>query len=106
MIQLTQNAANAVRSAISKATDPVKGLRILVEAGGCSGMKYSIGLVADAKPDDYVVEQDGLKLFVDKTSAPLLTGTTVDFVSSLEGSGFTFNNPQAQGTCGCGKSFK
>jgi len=106
VIQLTQNASAAVKSAISKAVDPVGGLRIMVESGGCAGMKYSIGLVPEAKPEDLVVEQDGLKMFVDSASAPLLTGVTIDFVSSLEGSGFTFNNPQAKESCGCGKSFR
>jgi iron-sulfur cluster assembly protein len=106
VIQLTQNAASAVKSAITKAADPVGGLRIVVEAGGCAGMKYSIGLVPAGKPEDLVVEQDGLKVFVDPTSAPLLSGTTIDYVSSLEGAGFTFSNPQAKESCGCGKSFR
>lgn len=106
MITLTDNAATAVRNAITKATNPVTGLRITVEAGGCAGMKYLIGLVAEPKAEDVVVQQDDLKLFVDPSSAPLLAGTTIDFVSSLDGSGFTFNNPKAQESCSCGKSFR
>jgi len=106
MLQLTDNAATAVRTAISKAATPVGGLRIMVESGGCAGMKYSLGLVATAQTDDLVVDQGDLKVFVDPASAPLLNGITIDFVSSLEGSGFTFNNPQAQASCSCGKSFR
>ena len=105
MIQLTESAVSAVRSAIKGANQPVGGLRIMVEAGGCAGFKYMMGLVADANPEDLVVENDGVKVFVDQGSVFHLNGTTVDFVIGLEGSGFTFDNPQAKSSCSCGKSF-
>jgi iron-sulfur cluster assembly protein len=105
MIQLTESAVNAVRSAIKGANQPIEGLRIMVEAGGCAGFKYMMGLVADADPEDLVVENDGVKVFVDQSSLFHLDGTTVDFVIGLEGSGFTFDNPQAKSSCSCGKSF-
>ena len=105
MITLTDNAVDAVRSAITGAPQSVEGLRIMVEAGGCAGYKYMMGLVAEINPDDIVVENDGIKVFVEQDSASLLAGTVVDFVSSIEGSGFTFDNPQAQNSCSCGKSF-
>jgi len=105
MIHLTDNAVNAVQSAISGAATSVEGLRIMVEAGGCHGFKYQMGLVAEVEPDDVVIEKGGVKLFVDSASLPHLDGTTVDFVSSLEGSGFTFDNPNAGSKCSCGKSF-
>ena len=105
MIQLTDSAASAVRSAIEGAAHPVGGLRLQVEAGGCAGYKYMMGLVPDGAPDDVVVEHGGIKLFVDPASIPLLQGVTVDFVISLEGSGFTFDNPTATSSCSCGKSF-
>lgn len=105
MIQLTPSAVNAVRTAISTATTPVEGLRIVVEAGGCAGHKYMMGLVAEGQPDDVVVERDGIKVFVDAASRPMLEGTTVDFVIALEGTGFTFDNPNAAARCSCGKSF-
>ena len=105
MIQLTESAVNAVRSAIAGAKQPVEGLRIMVEAGGCAGFKYLMGLVADVDPADLVVEHSGVKVFVDNGSVSYLTGTTVDFVIGLEGSGFTFDNPQAKSSCSCGKSF-
>lgn len=105
MIHLTEGAVNAVRSAISSSAEPVEGLRIMVEAGGCAGYKYMMGLVPKAEPEDMLIEHDGIKVFVDPTSRTLLEGTTVDFVVSLEGSGFTFDNPNAASRCSCGKSF-
>ena len=105
MINLTDSALNAVRSAIAGADEPAGGLRIMVEAGGCAGHKYMMGLVNEAAPDDTVVERDGVKVFVDMKSHELLAGTTIDFVVALEGSGFTFENPNATSSCSCGKSF-
>lgn len=105
MIHLTDSALNAVRTAMAGAAGPVGGLRIMVETGGCAGNKYSMGLVNEADPDDTVVERDGVKLFVDAKSHELLNGTTIDFVVALQGSGFTFDNPNATSSCSCGKSF-
>jgi iron-sulfur cluster assembly protein len=105
MINLTDSAVNAVRTAIDGSSDPVKGLRIMVEAGGCAGWQYQMGLVANPEEDDTVVERDGVRVFVDMKSHELLTGTTIDFVVALEGSGFTFDNPNAKSSCSCGKSF-
>lgn len=105
MIHLTESAVNAVRSAIAGAGEPLAGLRIAVDAGGCAGFKYMMGLVAKADPGDAVIESDGVKVFVDSQSLPMLLGTTVDFVIGLQNSGFTFDNPQAKSSCSCGKSF-
>ncbi len=105
MIQLTESAVNAVRSAITGAGAPVEGLRIAVDAGGCAGFKYQMGLVQDVNPDDILVEREGVKVFVDRDSIAHITGTTVDFVIGLQNSGFTFDNPQAKSSCSCGKSF-
>jgi iron-sulfur cluster assembly accessory protein len=105
MIELTESAVNAVRSAIAGAAQPAEGLRIKVETGGCAGFKYLMGLVAEPDPTDSVVESGGVKVFVDSFSQGYLEGTTVDFVISLEGAGFTFDNPQAKKSCSCGKSF-
>ena len=105
MINLTDSALNAVRNAISTADKPVSGLRIMVEAGGCAGLKYNMGLVNDAEPEDTVIERDGVRVLIDDTSREFLEGTTIDFVVALEGSGFTFENPNAKSSCGCGKSF-
>jgi iron-sulfur cluster assembly protein len=92
MINLTDSALGAVRNAISSAGKPVGGLRIMVEAGGCAGY-------------DTVIEREGVRVFVDMKSHELLAGTTIDFVVALEGSGFTFENPNAKASCSCGKSF-
>jgi iron-sulfur cluster assembly protein len=105
MIHLTDSALNAVRTAISSASQPTSGLRIKVETGGCAGFKYMMGLVNDAEVDDTVIDHDGVKLFVDMDSHEHLVGMTIDFVVALEGSGFTFDNPNAKSSCGCGKSF-
>ncbi|ADP71226.1 iron-sulfur cluster assembly accessory protein [Rhodomicrobium vannielii ATCC 17100] len=105
MIYLTEAAANAVRTAIKGANTPIEGLRLAVDAGGCAGFKYLMGLVADPNPEDIVVEERGVKVFVDRDSVQMLEGTTVDFVIGLQSSGFTFDNPQATASCSCGKSF-
>ena len=105
MIHLTDSALNAVRDALSASTLPATGLRIKVETGGCAGFRYMMGLVKDADADDTVIDRDGVKVFVDMLSHEHLVGMTIDFVVALEGSGFTFDNPNAKASCGCGKSF-
>jgi iron-sulfur cluster assembly protein len=105
MIHLTDSALNAVQTAISGSSDPVDGLRIKVEAGGCAGFQYKMGLVREGEPDDTIVEQEGVRLFIDGGSQELLAGTTIDYVVAVQGSGFTFDNPNAQSSCSCGKSF-
>jgi iron-sulfur cluster assembly accessory protein len=104
MIALTETAAGAIRSAIGAAATPIAGLRVTAAAGGCSGYQYQMGLVESAGPQDLRCESQGLQIFTDPDSAGRLTGTTIDFIQSLEGAGFSFNNPHAKSTCGCGKS--
>jgi iron-sulfur cluster assembly protein len=105
MILLTTEAASAVKNAMSRVGKTGAGLRTMIEAGGCAGYKYLIGLDAEPRSDDAVVESGGVKVFIDPDSQTLLTGLRVDFVESLEGSGFTFENPNAASKCSCGKSF-
>ncbi|MCE1236007.1 MAG: iron-sulfur cluster assembly accessory protein [Hyphomicrobiales bacterium] len=105
MIQLTDSAVSAVRTALSRAATPMEGLRIKVEAGGCAGFKYLMGLEGTSRDGDIVIDQDGVKLFVDADSRSLVEGMTVDFVTGLEASGFVFENPNATSKCSCGKSF-
>lgn len=105
MITLTPSAASALQSAITSSTSQATALRIAVETGGCSGYKYLMGLVKDGSPNDLVSATEGITVYVDPSSAPLIKGTTIDFVVGIEGSGFAFNNPQAQSSCSCGKSF-
>jgi len=105
VITLTPSAVNAVRSAIDGSKSPIAGLKIMVESGGCAGLKYKMGLVATVAEEDILVELAGVNVFVDETSVSFLEGVTVDFVIGMEGSGFVFDNPQARSSCSCGKSF-
>jgi iron-sulfur cluster assembly protein len=105
MIVLTDEAAAAVKSAMFRAGKTEGGLRVVVESGGCAGYKYLIGLDSEPRSDDTVVEASGINLFIDPDSQPLLSGMTIGFEESLEGSGFTFDNPNATAKCSCGKSF-
>ena len=86
--------------------DPaVGGLRVSVQPGGCSGFKYGL-LIEDAPAeDDLVVDQGDYKVFVDPFSAQYINGVVIDYVTSMQGSGFTFKNPNSTGGCGCGSSF-
>jgi iron-sulfur cluster assembly accessory protein len=91
--------------ATENVTPDVGGLRVSVQPGGCSGFKYSL-LIEDASAeDDLIVAQDGFRMFVDPFSAQYIGGVTIDYVTSMQGSGFTFKNPNATGGCGCGSSF-
>jgi iron-sulfur cluster assembly protein len=81
------------------------GLRVSVQPGGCSGFKYGLLIEDAAADDDLVVDQQGVRLFVDPFSAQYLSGVIIDYVSSMQGSGFTFKNPNSTGGCGCGSSF-
>ncbi len=81
------------------------GLRVSVQPGGCSGFRYGLLIEEKKADDDLVVAQEGFNVFVDPFSAQYLDGVTIDYVSSMQGSGFTFSNPNATGGCGCGSSF-
>lgn len=77
----------------------------MVQGGGCAGMKYGMALELEAQPDDAIIEAGEVTVLVDPESQAHLTGTKIDFVTGIEGSGFVFDNPNAQSSCGCGKSF-
>src|SRR5213592_2900576 len=81
------------------------GLRVRVVPGGCSGFQYSLNIEEDSKSGDFIVDEKGVKLFVDMFSAQYLNGVQIDYVTGVMGSGFTFTNPNATGSCGCGTSF-
>lgn len=81
------------------------GLRVGVLPGGCSGFQYGLNIEDEAAEDDMILEIEGLRLFVDPFSLQYLAGTEIDYVTTFQGSGFTFNNPNATGGCGCGSSF-
>ena len=105
MLTLTENAQKAISRFIEGSETPVTGLRISVTGGGCSGLQYGMALEESANDEDTIIEADQLKIFVDPLSAPMLHGVTVDFLDSMEGSGFKFENPNATNSCGCGNSF-
>lgn len=105
MLTLTENAQKAVGRFIQNAETPVEGLRVSVNDGGCSGLQYGMALESSPNTDDKVLELGDIKVFVDPASVDLLDGVTVDFLDSMEGSGFKFENPNATKSCGCGKSF-
>jgi iron-sulfur cluster assembly protein len=83
----------------------VAGLRVSVLPGGCSGFKYSLNIEERPLEDDHVLPLDRVRVFVDGFSLQYLNGVTIDYVTSMQGSGFTFSNPNATGGCGCGSSF-
>ena len=104
MITLTPRAARQVRSMHAESGAPEKRLRVLVESGGCSGFQYGMSF-DERKPDDAELESEGIVFLIDPTSLAYLEGTSIDFDDGLHGKGFELKNPNAQSTCGCGKSF-
>jgi len=107
IVELTESAARELKLYLSKQGKPNAALRIFVTAGGCSGLAY--GMVVDDKlsDDDYVIDVNGAKVVVDKSSAPFIAGSIIDYKNEkLMGGGFVVNNPNAVSTCGCGESFK
>jgi iron-sulfur cluster assembly protein len=105
MIKLTPNAISAVERFIKGSATPVAGLRIAIAGGGCSGFQYGMSLEEEKDEDDIVLDYGSVTLLVDPLSAPLLEGVKMDFVDSLTGSGFKFDNPNASSSCACGSSF-
>ena len=106
MVQLTETAIGKVREILDSQEPKPAGLRIAVVGGGCSGFSYSMAFENSPGMLDKTYSFAGLKVFVDQASLLYLDGAEVDYVESLEGSGFKFNNPQVKSTCGCGSSFQ
>jgi iron-sulfur cluster assembly accessory protein len=111
-VQLTDQAKSKVKALIS-AENPVDEngnplelrLRIAVEPGGCSGLRYQLFFDERVEDGDSIIDFDGVEVIVDRMSIPMLDGATIDFEDTIQKSGFTIDNPNAQGTCACGDSF-
>jgi iron-sulfur cluster insertion protein len=104
MVTITQFAEQKIKELMQEEKDSI-GLRIYVRGGGCHGYQYGMAFETKIGEDDSVIEKGDIKVILDSQSAPLLSGAEVDYVDSLQGSGFAIKNPQAKTTCGCGSSF-
>src|SRR5881397_3600059 len=106
-LNVTEAAASEIRKFMSseEGLPQTAGLRVRVVPGGCSGFQYSLNIEEDSRQGDFVLDEKGVRLFVDMFSAQYLNGVEIDYVTNVMGSGFTFANPNATGSCGCGSSF-
>jgi iron-sulfur cluster assembly protein len=105
LVSLTPAAAAKIRDLIATETD-VSVLRVAIEGGGCSGFQYGLGFDRGAQEGDHEFECEGVRVVVDPFSAPYLRGATVDYLETIQESGFKIDNPNAVASCGCGHSFQ
>lgn len=105
MIQLTESAVKQIKHFQAEEKSDGGGLRVSVVGGGCSGLSYKLDFQKEPAPNDKVFEQDGVKVFIDPKSFLYVKGLTLDYSGGLNGTGFTFKNPNASKSCGCGTSF-
>jgi iron-sulfur cluster assembly protein len=106
-LNVTEPAAVEIKKFMSseEGLPETAGLRVRVVPGGCSGFQYSLNIEEASRQGDFVLEEKGVRLFVDMFSAQYLNGVQIDYVTNVMGAGFTFTNPNATGSCGCGSSF-
>jgi iron-sulfur cluster assembly accessory protein len=104
MIQLTEMASTKVREIMQQQNPSPTALRVAVVGGGCSGFSYHMAFDNAENPSDNVYDFEGLKVLVDQMSEMYLDGVQIDYIESIEGAGFKFNNPNVKSTCGCGSS--
>ncbi len=105
MITMTEKAAEKVKNLQQQEGKPGYALRLRVVGGGCSGYSYSMDFEKDPAEGDVTFENQGVKIFVDPKSLPMVDNCQVDWADALTGAGFTIQNPNAKGSCGCGSSF-
>jgi len=105
MVLLTEVAASKVKEIMSQQNPAPTALRVAVVGGGCSGFSYHMAFDNQENPSDNVYEHGGVKILVDQMSEMYLDGVSIDYIETLEGAGFKFNNPNVKSTCGCGSSF-
>ena len=106
IVSLTDAAARKLQELTKDETSPEIGLRVYVYSGGCSGYRYGMMLEDQPTADDSILEANGVRVYVDSNSVPLLAGSSIDYVDTLMGAGFTVANPNAVSGCGCGSSFR
>lgn len=106
-LNITESAATEIKKFMAgeEGLPESAGLRVRVVPGGCSGFQYSLNIEEESRQGDFILDENGVRLFVDMFSAQYLNGVEIDYVSSVMGSGFAFKNPNATGSCGCGTSF-
>ena len=105
MINISDSAKHRLLDLLSKESDNKQYVRVGVETGGCSGLSYKLVFDNSRDNEDELIENNGIKLLINKKSFLYLVGTTLEFSDGLNGKGFVFNNPNASRTCGCGESF-
>ena len=106
VISLSDNAAARIKEIMSKAEKGLVGLRVGVKSGGCAGMSYIMEYTKEVKPNDEIIEDKGVRLFVDPGAIMYLLGTEMDYKKEQFSSSFIFKNPNETERCGCGESFK
>jgi len=106
LITISDAAASRVKALMGRADKPVLGIRVGVKNTGCSGLSYTIEYAEEKKPLEEVIEDKGVKIFIDPTAVMYLAGTEMDFEEDKLRAGFVFNNPNEKGRCGCGESFR
>ena len=106
IIKLSDNAANRIKEIMSNAENDSLGVRVSVKAGGCAGMSYVMEYTKEANPNDEIIEDKGVKVFIDSAAIMYLLGTEMDYKQEEMSSTFVFNNPNETERCGCGESFK
>ena len=104
IVALTEKAADKVKLLLEKENKQGYGLRVGVTAGGCSSYTYDIGMEKEPKQEDIVVEDKGVRIFINPESIAFMKGSTVDYLDSLTNAGFKINNPNVKTSCGCGHS--
>src|SRR5256886_11218671 len=106
-LNVTEAAATEIRKFMSgeEGLPETAGLRVRVVPGGCSGFQYSLNIEEESRQGDFILDERGVRLFVDMFSGQYLNGVEIDYVHNVMGAGFTFKNPNATGSCGCGSSF-
>ena len=106
IIKLSDNAAKKIKQIMSKAENSAIGVRVGVKSGGCAGMSYVMEYAKEIKPNEEVIEEKGVKVFIDPKAIMYLLGTEMDYKTEEMSSSFVFNNPNETERCGCGESFK